>query len=170
MRPPVRALTYAATSAVLVIFSSTACGGASASSGSAASSPSASVNVNDPAGLSATAACTAFFSKDSSLTSSIAGASYTAETATADANYYSTIDFGLAAYAARNAATADAAQIQTLRSDAQAMGAALHAIADYDLASAQAAAGTEEAAYSRLEFAHSHFQSDCDAVIPSPPN
>lgn len=164
------ALTWAAaTNAALVIFSMTACGSTGTSTGSTASSPSASVNLNDPAGLSPTAACTAFFAKDSSLMNSIAGVSYTADTATADANYYSTIDFGLAAYAARNTATANAAQIQTLRSDAQAVDTALHAIADYALASAQAAPGTEEAAYSRLEFAHSHFQTDCDAVIPSPP-
>src|SRR5690242_10930594 len=112
MRRLVRTLIYTVTSAVMVILGSAACGGAS--SGSAASSPSASVNVYDPAGLSPTAACTAFFSKDSSLLNSIAGASYTVDTATTDANYYSTIDLGLAVYATRNAAKANAAQIQTL--------------------------------------------------------
>lgn len=165
MKRLVSTLTYAATSAVLVIFSSAACGGSGASSGPAASSPPASVNVYDPAGLSPTAACTAFFSKDSSLMNSIAGDSYTADTATTDATYYSTIDFGLATYAARNSATANAAQIQTLRSDAQTIATALQGIAD-----AQGTNGTDvEAAYTRLEFAHSKFQTDCDAVIPSPP-
>lgn len=165
----IRILTYAAAGTALVIFSSAACGSAGSSSKSPTSAPSTSVNIADPAGLSPMAACTAFFSEDSSLMSSIASDAISVDTATTDATYYSTLDFGLATYAARNSA-ADTGQIQTLRTDAQTISTALRGIADFVPNSADMMAGTEKAAaYTRLEFAHSQFQKDCDAVVPNPP-